>query len=335
MRAAFGKVNATHNHVLPWTDRPLVTNNLVGGEDGISDAGLSVAKLISNPWVFLEATGQIFRGDSVPTSSRCSVRQAQRRQLRRASARAMTSARTATSTSDSHRTRPQYRRELATARANSRRISTASMRRCAGGRCGDRSIARSSDVRVDLEPPRSAERAAKQQRHVRVRRLPVRAPVVRRRPLRPLVSSRRCIAADTGGSLLLTFWPSEFSQVRGQYGTSATRSGSADDCCSSSVFHRCARGAPVSSLVIGHRSLVVGQAFHARRRESHESKTSRRFSGAVVVCQDGFGAGKLNVITAQRPGGDRPRVAGDRATIEAMARGYRIRTTSSRSRASS
>jgi hypothetical protein len=66
MRAAFGKVNATHNHVLPWTDRPLVTNNLVGGEDGISDAGLSVAKLISNPWVFLEATGQIFRGDSGP-----------------------------------------------------------------------------------------------------------------------------------------------------------------------------------------------------------------------------------------------------------------------------
>src|SRR6185312_3672082 len=27
MRAAFGKVNALHNHVLPWADRPLVTNN--------------------------------------------------------------------------------------------------------------------------------------------------------------------------------------------------------------------------------------------------------------------------------------------------------------------
>ena len=25
MRAAFGKVNTLHNHVLPWTDRPLVT----------------------------------------------------------------------------------------------------------------------------------------------------------------------------------------------------------------------------------------------------------------------------------------------------------------------
>jgi hypothetical protein len=64
MRAAFGKVNTLHNHVLPWADRPLVTQNLVGGEEGISDAGISVARLISNPWVFLEATGQVFRGDS-------------------------------------------------------------------------------------------------------------------------------------------------------------------------------------------------------------------------------------------------------------------------------
>jgi hypothetical protein len=64
MRAAFGKVNSLHNHVLPWTDRPLVINNLVGGEDGIDDAGISVARLIPNPWFFLEATGQVFRGDS-------------------------------------------------------------------------------------------------------------------------------------------------------------------------------------------------------------------------------------------------------------------------------
>jgi len=64
MRAAFGKVNGLHNHVLPWTDRPLVINNLVGGEDGIDDAGISVARLIPNPWMFLEATGQVFRGDS-------------------------------------------------------------------------------------------------------------------------------------------------------------------------------------------------------------------------------------------------------------------------------
>lgn len=62
-RAAFGKVNTLHNHTLPWTDRPLVTTNLVGGEEGISDAGISVARLIPNPWIFLEATGQVYRGE--------------------------------------------------------------------------------------------------------------------------------------------------------------------------------------------------------------------------------------------------------------------------------
>jgi hypothetical protein len=67
MRAAFGKVNTLHNHVLPWTDRPLVTENLVGGEEGISDAGISVARLIPNRFLFLEATGQVFRGDSGET----------------------------------------------------------------------------------------------------------------------------------------------------------------------------------------------------------------------------------------------------------------------------
>jgi len=69
MRAAFGKVNSLHNHVLPWADRPLVSTNLVGGEDGIDDAGFSVARLIPNPWLFLEATGQVFRGDSGPDES--------------------------------------------------------------------------------------------------------------------------------------------------------------------------------------------------------------------------------------------------------------------------
>lgn len=68
MRAAFGKVNTLHNHVLPWIDRPLVTNNLVGGEDGLDDAGISVERIIPAPkGLFLEATGQVFRGDSGDT----------------------------------------------------------------------------------------------------------------------------------------------------------------------------------------------------------------------------------------------------------------------------
>jgi hypothetical protein len=65
MRAEFGKVNTTHNHALVWTDRPIVTNNLVGGEDGINDAGFSLTRILPAPkGIFLEATGQVFRGDS-------------------------------------------------------------------------------------------------------------------------------------------------------------------------------------------------------------------------------------------------------------------------------
>ena len=65
MRAAFGKVNTIHNHALPFIDRPLVTNNLVGGEDGIDDAGFSLSRFLPAPknW-FLEGTAQVFRGDS-------------------------------------------------------------------------------------------------------------------------------------------------------------------------------------------------------------------------------------------------------------------------------
>jgi hypothetical protein len=65
MRSAFGKVNTSHNHVLSWIDRPLVTQNLLGGEDGINDAGVSIQRILPAPKeIFLEATGQVFRGDS-------------------------------------------------------------------------------------------------------------------------------------------------------------------------------------------------------------------------------------------------------------------------------
>jgi hypothetical protein len=65
MRSAFGKVNTMHSHVLPWIDRPLVTDNLVGGEDGINDAGFSITRGFAGPkGIYLEATGQVYRGDS-------------------------------------------------------------------------------------------------------------------------------------------------------------------------------------------------------------------------------------------------------------------------------
>ena len=64
MRAQFGKVNTLHTHAMPTVDRPLVTENLVGGEEGLSDAGLSLSHLIQNPYLFLEATGEVYAAAS-------------------------------------------------------------------------------------------------------------------------------------------------------------------------------------------------------------------------------------------------------------------------------
>ena len=63
-----------HTHVLPWTDRPLVTRNLVGGEEGIRDAGHLGLEADPEPVLFLEATGEVYRGDSATCSSRTSAR---------------------------------------------------------------------------------------------------------------------------------------------------------------------------------------------------------------------------------------------------------------------
>jgi len=64
MRAQFGKVNTLHTHTMPTADRPLVTTNLVGGEEGLSDSGVSLSRLIHNPWIFLDATGEVYAGTS-------------------------------------------------------------------------------------------------------------------------------------------------------------------------------------------------------------------------------------------------------------------------------
>jgi hypothetical protein len=72
MRASFGKVNTLHTHGMPTVDRPLVTMNLVGGEEGLSDSGVSVSRLFPNAFVFLEATGEVYaaRSDVFRTDSR-------------------------------------------------------------------------------------------------------------------------------------------------------------------------------------------------------------------------------------------------------------------------
>jgi hypothetical protein len=69
MRARFGRLNEFHNHTLPWVDRPLVMFNLLGGstqdpDTGIKDSGVSVSWLAPTETIFVEATGEVFRGDS-------------------------------------------------------------------------------------------------------------------------------------------------------------------------------------------------------------------------------------------------------------------------------
>jgi hypothetical protein len=63
LKASFGKVNTFHAHNLPWPDRPLVSASLLG-EEGLADSGISVSRLVPVPGLFVEATGEVFRGES-------------------------------------------------------------------------------------------------------------------------------------------------------------------------------------------------------------------------------------------------------------------------------
>jgi hypothetical protein len=64
MKAQFGKVNTMHSHTLPWVDEPLAMTNLLGGDEGLNDSGMSVSKLLMNPVLFLEATGEVYQGEN-------------------------------------------------------------------------------------------------------------------------------------------------------------------------------------------------------------------------------------------------------------------------------
>ena len=186
MRAAFGKVNTLHNHVLPWTDRPLVTQNLVGGEDGIDDAGLSLSRILPAPkGLFLEGTAQLFRGDSEnvfrPRSAATSPTVGHLRAYRDLSE------------STNLDLGGSYARGHSPFAERPRISSTASMPRCAGSRCGARSItpswrrsefiwartSGSSPVTYAVPERDAPPRTRQALRLLRLRRLPARAALVR------------------------------------------------------------------------------------------------------------------------------------------------------------
>ncbi len=70
MKEQVGKVNTLHPHALAWADLPLIMTNLFGGEEGMADSGISVSKLILNPLMFLEATGEVYQGTAGPFQAR-------------------------------------------------------------------------------------------------------------------------------------------------------------------------------------------------------------------------------------------------------------------------
>lgn len=63
MRANFGKINTMHTHARPWVDQPLVLTRFLGPE-GLGDSGISVSKLLPNRFnLFVEATAEVLDGD--------------------------------------------------------------------------------------------------------------------------------------------------------------------------------------------------------------------------------------------------------------------------------
>ena len=61
-KAFFGKANTWHTHVRPWVDQPLVIHNFFGDEQFHGD-GISVSKVFPNPAAFIEATGELYSSD--------------------------------------------------------------------------------------------------------------------------------------------------------------------------------------------------------------------------------------------------------------------------------
>ncbi|PYQ57531.1 MAG: hypothetical protein DMF58_18085 [Acidobacteria bacterium] len=62
MKAYFGKDNTWHTHVRPWVDQPLVIHNFFGDEQ-FHDDGISVSKIFPNSFAYTEGTVEVFKGE--------------------------------------------------------------------------------------------------------------------------------------------------------------------------------------------------------------------------------------------------------------------------------
>jgi hypothetical protein len=209
LRGQFGKVNAMHTHALSWTDRPLVTRNLVGGDEGISDGGVSVSKLIPNRLLFLEATGEVFggRSDVFAGSERSQVSYIGRLRGYRDLTEG-TNIDLGTSFAFGHTdVEPDATRRLfgVDATLRYRPLRRAIYRRF----LGRTELVWNQDRLASTKPTVFGMYASGEYQFARRWFAGGRYDYSER----PLDAS----LVDTGGAATLTFWPSEFSQVRGQY----------------------------------------------------------------------------------------------------------------------
>jgi len=215
MRSSFGKVNLMHNHALPWADRPLVINNLLGGEEGISDAGVSVSHILPAPGgLFLEATGQILRGDSGEDEDPIF------RASRNSDVSAVAHLRSYADITES----TNFDLGLSYARGHNE-LGSEFLTHLYGldgtlrWKPLRRSIYHSFLFRSELIWSQRREPAALQRAFGFY--TSAEYQLARRWFLGGRYDwserSREANVTDRGGSLILTFWPSEFSQIRGQY----------------------------------------------------------------------------------------------------------------------
>jgi hypothetical protein len=227
LRAQFGKMNTLHTHGLPTADRPLVTANLVGGDEGLSDAGVSLSHIVRMPGLFLELTGEVYAGSSEVFQSDQRSKLAYLGRVR--------AYRDITESSNidlgvSFATGPtrveiepglldgtEFAPTLSAVGLNKQLIGVDATFRY---RPLQRAIYRRMNLRTELVwsrqemPSTMREKAfgayvSGEYQFARRWYIGARAD----RSARALDSS----LVDTGGSAFLTFWPTEFSQIRGQY----------------------------------------------------------------------------------------------------------------------
>ena len=319
MKEQFGKVNTMHPHSLSWADKPLVMTNLLGGDEGIADSGISVSRLLINPLFFLEATGEVFAGTSgpFPAHDRSDVSWVGRLRGYRDVTEG-TNLDVGTSFAYGHNELgPDFHTRLfgIDATFRYRPLQRAIYHRFLGTH------------RADLEPPRSAfvhRGRAVVVRVLRERGLPVRPAVVQRRALRLVgpcrgqraAGQRRVGRARRSGR-------ASSARYAGSFGTRTTRKASPR---TSSCFNSCFR--------LARTARIRSSSWIERGNDEEIHRAGircRNAAGGPCVCRDAqdrrHDAGSRN----RSPG----KWAATRSRWTRSRRATRIRTSSSRNPVSS